>query len=173
MSSHLRTVVIATLAWGLATACQPKAGSESTTPVDDTSSLGPCEPKFQATRAYVSFGNDPNRQAFDLGALAAEEIISSLRATGCEPRPDLPDHAAMVDALRNGALMVSAITFIGELPDAAEVVASEASFGDATAPDARSFALRVHRAHSFTPPEVQGAEEPIVATWRITGVSLR
>jgi len=168
MTSHHRVPLIL-IASAVLAACQPKP-EESTTPVEETSQ--PCEARFQATKAYVSFAEPPHDDVFFLGPMAAEEIISSLRETGCSPRPDLPEHADLVGALRNGALMIATITYIGDLPNAAEVVVNEAKYGDATAPDARSFALRVHRAQPFTMADTK-LEQPASQPWRITGVSLR
>jgi hypothetical protein len=153
-------------------ACQPKSG-ESTTQVEETASLEPCDAKFQATRAYVTFAEPPHDDVFFLGPLAAEEVIKSLRTTACEPRSDLPEHRDLVAALRNGALMIATITYIGDLPNAAEVVVNEAKYGDPTAPDARSFALRLHRAQPLTMADTKEGAQPVIQPWRITGVSLR
>ena len=124
--------------------CKP--AESSTTPVEETADPGtPCKAKFQATHAYVSFAIEPDASAFPLGALAAEEILTSLRSTGCAPRLELPDHALMLDSLRKGALIVSEITYLGAMPDVVKVTAHEASYGDTNIPDARAFTIHLHR----------------------------
>lgn len=151
-------------------ACAPE---QSTTPVEEAQATQqPCVAKFQATRAYVSFAVQPDASAFPLAALGAEEIISSLRATGCDPRPDLREHAALVDALHNGALIVTAITFISGMPDAAKVTATEASYGDASAPDARAFTIHVHRAKRFDQAALADPDAQTVEAWRITSIAI-
>jgi hypothetical protein len=174
MTSNQRVALAFSASMALFTsgACQPKS-TDSTTPVDEAASLEPCEAKFQATKAYVTFAEPPHDDVFFLGPLAAEEVISSLRATGCDFRPDLPEHAMLVDALKRGALMIATITYIGDLPNSAEVVVNEAKLGYATAPDARSFALRLHRAVALTMADTQQGAQPVTQTWRISSISLR
>jgi len=60
--------------------------------------------------------------------------------------------------------------------DVAEAVASEASYGDATAPEARSFLIRLRRAHPPQPSSytAEGIPDEVpVERWHITGLDLR
>jgi hypothetical protein len=154
--------------------CKPAAESE---PAADATSGAEhaCEAKFQARRAYASFKEPPGESSMAIAMLETEEILSSLRTTGCEPRRDLPAHPAMADALGNGALIVTAITFITPELDVAEIVASEASYGDANAPEARSFSIRLRRARPAQPTSytAEGVHDEVpVEPWRITGLDL-
>lgn len=169
MKTNVLISSIAVFALGFA-ACKP---SESSTPVEEAHApLAPCTAKFQATRAYVSFAIEPDASAFPLAALGAEEVISSLRATGCNPRPDLSEHAALVDALQKGALIVTAITFIAPMPDVAKVTVTEANYGDVTAPDARSFTIHLHRTKRFDHAAASDPDAQATEPWRITGIAL-
>jgi hypothetical protein len=158
--------------------CTPPAPSEpaSDVPSATSGSEQPCQAKFQARRAYASFQHPLGDHALGIAALGTEEVLGSLRQTGCAPRPDLPMHAAMVDALGNGALIVTAIKFITPELDVVEVIASEASYGDAAAPEARSFSIRLRRAHPARPSSytAEGVSDEVeVEAWHITGLDLR
>lgn len=174
MKAKLACIAIALAAAGMLE-CKPAAESEPA--ADATSgSEQACEAKFQARRAYASFKEPAGENSMAIAALETEEILGSLRETGCVPRRDLAAHATMVDALNNGALLVTAITFITPELDVAEVIASEASFGDATAPDARSFSIRLRRAQPAAPTSytAEGVPDEVpVEKWHITGLDLR
>lgn len=176
MKGKLGWVAVALVALGLSQ-CTPPAEPESAEPASATSgSEQPCQAKFQARRAYASFKEPPGEHSMAIAALETEEILSSLRRTGCVPRGDLPTHATMVDALGQGALLVTAITFLTPELDVAEVIASEASYGDATAPAARSFSIRVRRARPAQPSSytAEGAPDQVpIEAWHITGLDLR
>lgn len=175
MRTKLALIAAALIAPGL-TYCKPAAESEK--PAPDTASGGEtaCNAKIQARRAYASFKEPPGENSMGIAMLETEEILSSLRATACHPRLDLPAHAAMRDALETGALLVTEITFITPELDVAEVVASEASYGDAAAPDARSFSIRLRRARPAQVSSYTAEGEPaqvVIESWRITGLDPR
>lgn len=159
--------------------CVPAPDAEAEaegTPAATAGGEAPCEAKFQARRAYASFKDPPGENDMAVAMLETEEILSSLRASACAPRTDLPVHASLLDALANGALIVTAITFITPELDVAEAVASEATYGDATAPDARSFLIRMRRARpaQATSYTAEGVPDQVPAErWSITGLDLR
>jgi hypothetical protein len=156
--------------------CAKPAEPETTAAAAATAADPACEAKFQARRAYASFKDPPGEHSMGIAALQTEEILSSLRVTACQPRRDLAVHPAMLDALATGALIVTAITFLTPELDVAEVVASEPTFGDATAPEARSFSIRVRRARPAQPTSytAEGVPDEVpVEAWHITGLDLR
>ena len=156
--------------------CAPASESEEPEPAATAGGEAPCQAKIQARRAYASFKEPPGEHAMGIAMLETEEILSSLRATACHPRPDLPMHASMRDALETGALLVTEITFITPELDVAEVVASEASYGDAAAPNTRSFSIRLRRARPAQVTSYTAEGEPaqvVIETWRITGLDPR
>jgi hypothetical protein len=171
-------IACALLSFGLLE-CVPPAESEAEThsaPAATAGGEAPCAAKFQARRAYASFKEPPGENDMAIAMLETEEILSSLRAAACRPRPDLPVHGSMLDALEGGALIVTAITFITPELDVAEAVASEASYGDATAPEARSFLIRVRRAQRAQPTSytAEGVPDEVPPqSWHITGLDLR
>jgi hypothetical protein len=178
MKGKLGWVAVALTSLGLYQ-CTPPAQPEPGADVSSGATSGseqPCQAKFQARRAYASFQEPPGEHAMAIAALETEEILASLRQTGCAPRSDLPMHAAMVDALGNGALIVTGITFITPELDVVEVIASEASYGDAAAPEARSFSIRLRRARPAQPSSytAEGVPDEVpVEAWHITGLDLR
>jgi hypothetical protein len=174
MKAKLAWIAVALAAAGMLE-CKP-AGESEPAAEPTTGSEQACEAKFQARRAYASFKVPVGDNSMGIAALETEEILSSLRETGCVPRRDLAAHAEMVDALQNGALLVTAITFITPELDVAEVIASEASYGDATAPEARSFSIRLRRAHPAAPTSytAEGVPDEVpIEKWHITGLDLR
>lgn len=154
-----------------------KPAEPETTPAAASSGADPaCEAKFQARRAYASFKDPPGENSMVIAALQTEEILSSLRNTACYPRRDLATQPELLDALGTGALIVTAITFLTPELDVAEVVASEPTYGDATAPDARSFSIRLRRARPAQPTSytAEGIPDEVpVETWQITGLDRR
>jgi hypothetical protein len=168
------------LAWIIAAValvnCAKPAEPETTPAAASTAADPACEAKFQARRAYASFKDPQGEHSMGIAALQTEEILSSLRDTACQPRRDLAVHPAMLEALETGALIVTAITFLTPELDVAEVVASEPTFGDATAPEARSFSIRVRRARPAQPTSytAEGVPDEVpVEAWHITGLDLR
>lgn len=156
--------------------CARPAEPGTTAAAAEPGPLPACEAKFQARRAYASFKEPPGEHSLGIAALETEEIIGSLRKTGCHPRADLPAHVQLLDALDTGALLVTAITFLTPELDVAEVIANEASYGDASAPDARSFSIRVRRARPAQPTSYTAdgvPDEVPVESWHITGLDLR
>jgi hypothetical protein len=154
-----------------------KPAEPETTPAAASSGVNAaCEAKFQARRAYASFKEPPGENSMAIAALQTEEILSSLRNTACYSRRDLPTQPELLDALQTGALIVTAITFLTPELDVVEVVASEPTFGDATAPDARSFSIRLRRARPAQPTSytAEGIPDEVpVETWQITGLDRR
>lgn len=156
--------------------CAKPAAPETTTVEESSGADTACEAKFQARRAYASFKDPPGESSMAIAALQTEEILSSLRNTACYRRRDLPAQPELIDALGTGALLVTAITFLTPELDVAEVVASEPTHGDATAPDARSFSIRLRRARPAQPTSytAEGIPDEIpIETWQITGLDLR